>query len=124
MTKPKSWRDAGKAALKDSSKRSSTPKPPDAAASGAATRALKAALARKGETALDRKLKREFEKLGYEYIKLAPTVAGMPDRLLLTPAGIRFLELKSNTGKLRTAQIALHERWLKKFGIKVEVMSP
>lgn len=44
--------------------------------------------------------------LGGMSLKLLPTVAGIPDRLVLLPGGVlRFVELKVAGGRLRAAQI-------------------
>jgi len=45
--------------------------------------------------------------LGGIVIQLAPTVAGIPDRLVILPGGRMYLvELKTETGRLRPAQVA------------------
>lgn len=44
-------------------------------------------------------------KLGGKVIKLAPTERGIPDRLVILPAGrMRLVELKTVTGRLSPAQ--------------------
>lgn len=44
-------------------------------------------------------------------LKLAPTVRGVPDRLVLLPGGRVFLvELKTDTGRLSPAQAEWHRR--------------
>lgn len=46
-------------------------------------------------------------------IKLVPTVAGIPDRLVLLPGGRTFLvELKAEDGALHQIQIVWHQRAL------------
>lgn len=44
-------------------------------------------------------------------IKLAPTRAGIPDRLILLPGGgLHLVELKTTTGAVRPIQAVFHER--------------
>src|SRR5664279_2540991 len=51
--------------------------------------------------------------------KLAPTTAGIPDRLVMLPGGRMFLvELKTETGRLSPIQREIHHR-LAELGIHV-----
>lgn len=46
-------------------------------------------------------------------IKLAPTIAGIPDRLVLWPNGkSNMVELKTSSGKLRAIQVYRHAQLL------------
>lgn len=55
-------------------------------------------------------------------VKLAPTVAGVPDRLAIWPGGrVEFVELKTAKGKLRPIQEIWHSR-VAKLGINVVVL--
>jgi hypothetical protein len=55
-------------------------------------------------------------------IKLMPTQAGIPDRLIILPPGRMYLiELKTDTGRLSPIQSELHRRMLAK-GVRVVVL--
>lgn len=58
------------------------------------------------EKNLERKLKKEVEKLGGLCLKLVtPGFTGIPDRLILLPGGkVWFVEVKKPTGRLSTRQ--------------------
>lgn len=61
------------------------------------------------ESRVEKRLTEGVRSLGGKAIKMVPTVAGIPDRLVLLPGGrVFFVELKSPTGKLRRVQ----EVWL------------
>ncbi len=63
------------------------------------------------ESALEVRLHRQICDLGGTTIRLLPTVAGMPDRMVLLPDGSAVLvELKTVTGRLRPAQRLWHQR--------------
>lgn len=52
--------------------------------------------------------------------KLAPTTAGIPDRLAVFPGGRMWLvELKTDTGKVSPIQAVLHDRLLNEFDVQV-----
>jgi hypothetical protein len=52
--------------------------------------------------------------------KLAPTTAGIPDRLAIFPGGRMYLvELKTDIGRLSPIQAFLHERLDLEFGVIV-----
>lgn len=60
--------------------------------------------------------------LGGLCLKLAPTVKGMPDRLVLLPGGrMHLVELKTPTGRTSASQRHLHDV-LAKLGIHVAVL--
>lgn len=61
--------------------------------------------------------------LGGKAVKLAPTEAGLPDRLIMLPGGGLYLvEVKSNTGKLSPIQELWHAG-AAKLGIQVYVVA-
>lgn len=63
------------------------------------------------ESAVERALVEAVRQRGGMAIKLAPTMAGLPDRLVLWPDGRHaFVELKGPTGKLTAVQAACHRR--------------
>lgn len=60
--------------------------------------------------------------LGGHVLKLAPTEAGTPDRLVLLPGGRMYLvELKTESGRLSPIQLAWHRRALR-LGTRVHVL--
>lgn len=55
-------------------------------------------------------------------VKLAPTVAGIPDRLVIWPSGrFHLVELKTKSGSLRAIQVHRHAQ-LKEMGHNVVVL--
>ena len=57
--------------------------------------------------------------LGGTVIKLAPTMKGVPDRLVILPGGLMYLvELKTEVGRPSPAQRVWHEN-VKKLGVTV-----
>lgn len=55
--------------------------------------------------------------------KLAPTRAGVPDRLVLMPGGhIYLVELKTSTGPVRDIQKVWHERARRRCGVEVIIL--
>ena len=75
------------------------------------------------EKTLERKLVARVEKVGGLALKLtSPGFAGLPDRIILLPAGrIVFIEVKHSGRKLRPLQEARHEQ-LRQLGFKVFVL--
>ena len=75
------------------------------------------------EKNIEKKLKTEVEKAGGIAPKfVSPSIAGMPDRLVLLPDGvIAFAELKAPGEKPRPLQEARH-RLLRRLGFKVYVI--
>lgn len=59
------------------------------------------------EKQLERRLKKEVEKLGGLCLKLiTPGFTGIPDRLVIMPGGIIwFVEMKTATGKMSDRQV-------------------
>jgi hypothetical protein len=64
------------------------------------------------ESALEARLRKLVRlRLGGALYKLAPTVKGMPDRMVLLPGGrIYLVELKTSTGRVSDIQRAWHDR--------------
>lgn len=63
------------------------------------------------EAALERRFTARVKAAGGLAFKLAPTVAGIPDRMVLGPGGRLWLvELKTETGKLSPIQELWHAR--------------
>lgn len=59
------------------------------------------------EARVEQRLVDRVKAAGGMIIKMVPVVAGVPDRLVILPGGkVRFVELKSPTGRLRPAQRA------------------
>lgn len=74
------------------------------------------------EAKVENHLRLRVKKAGGMCVKLMPTIAGIPDRMVLLPGGkIRFVELKSSTGLLRPVQRVMHDR-LYDLGFPVEVL--
>lgn len=75
------------------------------------------------ERDVERRLRLLVEERGGMCVKLAPTVNGMPDRMVITPRGeILLVELKSPSGRLRPIQRVRHEQ-LASRGVEVAVLS-
>lgn len=72
------------------------------------------------EKQIEKRLKREVEKIGGLSLKLtSPGMSGVPDRLMLLPKGrIYFVELKAPGKALRPLQIKRKEQ-LENLGFKV-----
>lgn len=75
------------------------------------------------ESKIEKRLKREVEKLGGLSLKFtSPGMAGVPDRLVLLPKGrIAFVELKAPGKKLRPLQLKRKEQ-LELLSFKVYVI--
>ncbi len=75
------------------------------------------------EKSLERKLKKEIERLNGFCIKLlALHISGIPDRLCLLPGGrIFFAEIKTTKQKPKAIQLLIHAR-LRSLGFKVYVI--
>ena len=75
------------------------------------------------EKVIEQKLVREVKKLGGLAVKLtSPGLAGMPDRLVILPAGhIAFVELKAPGMKPRLLQMKRLEM-LRRLGCQVYVL--
>lgn len=75
---------------------------------------------------LESKIEKQFALMvrarGGLAIKMAPTIAGIPDRLVLWPGGRFYLvELKTTQGKLRAIQVHRHKQLLQ-MGHRVVVL--
>ena len=74
------------------------------------------------EAHLERLLYGWVRTLGGVAIKLAPTVNGLPDRLVILPPGEMYLiELKTNLGRVSPIQQVWHTR-LAQIGVEVVVL--
>ncbi len=63
------------------------------------------------ERAVDQLLASHVRALGGMYIRLTPTRAGVPDRMVILPGRApELIELKTTHGKLRVVQEVWHER--------------
>lgn len=68
-------------------------------------------------------LSREVKALGGWSVKLLPSVAGLPDRIVLLPGGrVYFVETKSPTGRVKPHQTVIHRR-LESLGFSVAVLA-
>lgn len=75
------------------------------------------------EAKLEAFFRKRVQLLGGYTIKLAPTEAGVPDRLVLMPGGRMYLvELKTDTGPLRPIQQHWHNMLLERTGVKVWIV--
>lgn len=75
---------------------------------------------------LESKIEKQFALMvrarGGLAIKMAPTIAGIPDRLVLwAGGGYSLVELKTTKGTLRAIQVHRHEQ-LRKMGHEVVVL--
>lgn len=74
------------------------------------------------ESRLEKQLHDGVRRLGGDSVKIAPTTAGVPDRMVLWPGGrIDLVELKTEKGKLRRIQEIWHYR-VAKLGTEVIVV--
>ena len=70
----------------------------------------------------ENRLKAAIENVGGMCIKLEPSLAGVPDRLVITPWGaVVWCELKQDGGRLRRVQVSMHKR-LRLLGQDVRVI--
>lgn len=76
----------------------------------------------RSESALEGILSAEVRRAGGMSVKLAPTMAGFPDRMVLWPGGrIDLVELKTKTGATRRIQEIWHHR-AAKLGTDVKII--
>ena len=74
------------------------------------------------EAQLEKTFRNRVRERGGMVVQLMPTVAGIPDRLVLLPGGRMYLvELKTHTGRLSPVQREWHKRALK-LGVPVAVL--
>ncbi len=73
------------------------------------------------ESAVEKILQMEAVKAGGISYKLAPTVVGMPDRMVIHKGVIYLVELKTETGRLSPGQKLLHNR-LRAHGVEPIVL--
>lgn len=75
------------------------------------------------ESSVERFLVKSVKSLGGYAIKLAPTISGLPDRLVILPNGIvRFAELKAPGGHARPQQLLWQKR-LKELGFESAILN-
>lgn len=74
------------------------------------------------ESSLERFFHDNVRKRGGMAIKMAPTVVGVPDRLVILPGGqMHLVELKTETGRLSPIQKHWHEK-VRTIGAEVIVL--
>ncbi|EPY2286873.1 VRR-NUC domain-containing protein [Clostridium sporogenes] len=75
------------------------------------------------ESRIEKRLKKEIEKLGGKALKfVSPGVSGVPDRIVLLPQGrIVFVELKAPDKKPRPIQ-KYRIKELRNLGFRVEII--
>lgn len=74
------------------------------------------------ESSLEATFHRRVRLLGGMVVKLAPTVKGLPDRLVLLPGGqVYLVELKTDRGRPSPAQLVWHHR-ARELGTEVHVL--
>lgn len=74
------------------------------------------------ETAVEEHLTAQVKRRGGMCVKLAPTRAGIPDRMVVIPGQpIVLVELKQPKGKLSAIQVEMHRR-LEAIGHPVAVL--
>jgi len=76
-----------------------------------------------GESSVEKKLTKLVKKMGGLCLKfISPGNAGVPDRIILLPGGVvRFVELKTETGRLAPIQRAWLAK-LQKLGFDAQVL--
>lgn len=75
---------------------------------------------------LESKIEKQFAQMvrarGGIAVKMAPTIAGIPDRLVIWPGGrFSLVELKTLTGRTRAIQVYRHKK-LKEIGHHVFIL--
>lgn len=75
------------------------------------------------ESALEGYFRKRVRGMGAMTIKLAPTVRGIPDRLVIMPKGrFALVELKTDRGRLSEIQKHWHEQLYRLTGVVVVVL--
>lgn len=75
------------------------------------------------EREVEMRLRMQVYRAGGMCFKIAPTTAGLPDRLVICPSGRMLLvELKAPGGKLQPVQREVHKR-LAQRGVHVRVLT-
>lgn len=76
------------------------------------------------ESVFEKQFVDKLESMGAWVVKLLPSVAGLPDRIVLLPYGrLVFVELKQERGRVRPIQTAIHGK-LRQLGFDVRVIRP
>lgn len=74
------------------------------------------------ESTIERQFSQMVRSRGGIAVKMAPTIAGIPDRLVLWPNGrVSLVELKTSTGPTRAIQVHRHKQ-LKAMGHHVFIL--
>lgn len=73
------------------------------------------------ERDLEARFRQRVKAAGGLAIKIAPIVAGVPDRLVILGGRLHLVELKTDTGRLSTIQMHWHEQARLK-GVTVETL--
>jgi hypothetical protein len=74
------------------------------------------------ESDIEKRLVREIRKIGgMAYKFVSPGNTGVPDRIVILPGVITFVELKTETGRLSTNQIRQIGK-LRNLGVEVKVI--
>ncbi|CDQ17960.1 VRR-NUC domain-containing protein [Halobacillus karajensis] len=75
------------------------------------------------ESRLEKKLKNRVERLGGWAMKFtSPGISGVPDRLIILPGKMLFVEMKAPGGKLRPLQVK-RKKQIESFGHDVYVVN-
>lgn len=74
------------------------------------------------ESALEAYFNKRVRLNGGKTIKLAPTERGVPDRLVIFPMRMYFVELKTETGTCSPIQLHWHSQIRARYGIGVRVL--
>ena len=74
------------------------------------------------ESDIEKRLVREIRKMGgMAYKFVSPGNTGVPDRIVILPGVITFVELKTETGRLSTNQVRQISK-LRNLGMEVKVI--
>lgn len=81
-------------------------------------------MARELESSLEGFFRHRVRLVGGYTVKMVPTEAGIPDRLVIFPGGQMYLvELKAVGGRLSPVQQVLHQRLQDNYGVHVVVLT-
>lgn len=77
------------------------------------------------EKIIEEKLMKECASHGFTCLKFtSPARAGVPDRVVISPVGVVFVELKAPGQKLRKLQQAMHQKMRATGGIILTIDHP
>lgn len=77
---------------------------------------------KKREIPFERRLQIELKRRDVSFIKLKPTVRGMPDRLAIGYGRMRLVEIKREDGDLSGVQKEFRKMLIDKHGVRVVVV--